>query len=69
MERTVSPETCIATNTHLTCLTGPIKVSYVTGWSDVHGKMLDAVENIGIPRNPEAVCNMRFTKVLADVST
>lgn len=31
--------------------------------------MLDAVENIGIPRNPEAVCTMRFTKVFADVST
>lgn len=36
-------------------VSGPIKKSYVTQWYDIHGKMMDAVENFGVPKNSETV--------------
>ena len=44
----------------LITLVGPVSSSYSPIWAEMHLKLFDAAENLGIPRNPQAVIQFHF---------
>lgn len=59
----MGPGVGVFRSTHLSYLTiyelGPIYKSYPFHYIKIHSLLIDALEELGVPRNPEPVCSLR----------